>query len=135
MRMFSTALLAGVLILGYAGSAEAFSHSAVARAETKAMLSSAIEKACAVGMQTCAVMRKIAADLYKDPSVVTNEDLVRVDSLKDLFAKSDALLKVRLDSVRVDLSVAIDKAEMVTAHVFYIHQGRWILFEVCDMPS
>lgn len=135
-KVFVSALTASAVMLGIAGFANASSHSAAARAETKLLLNNAVEAVCLSGVQGCAGLRKAAADLYKDPLVVTRDDLARIDTLKAALTKYDTpTLKVRLASARNDLATAIDRAETLTAHVFYLHEGKWEQLELCEMPA
>lgn len=130
-------LIAAMMIFGAIGLANASSHSIVARAETKLLLQSAVDEFCTEKPgYDCQRLKTLATDLYKDPKVVTNDDLKRIDRLKAIFAKyNTAAVQVRLASARTDLASAINRAEMLTNHVFFIHKGVWEEYANCTMDT
>lgn len=134
LRPVTAALAAGAFLLATVGIANGESHSYKDRIETKLQLTNAVEVVCAVGVPECATLRTAAKDLYKDPLLVTQADLSRIDTLRAILAKYDGSTTSRLANARKDLAAAIERAEMVTNHVFFVHNGKWELFEICKMP-
>lgn len=135
MKRFFLPLLAVGALLASALPAMASSHSIVARAETKLLLQSAVGDFCAQKPGAdCNELKKLSDALYGDPKVVTRADLNRIDRLKAIFAKHN-VAQAQLITARTDLASAIDRAEQLTNHVFFLHKGQWEEFVNCDMPT
>ena len=113
----------------------AVSHSDVHRIATKAVLTEAVEAYCTSESSECTGLRTAARSLYADPSVVTQDDVMHIDALRATLASHSLAWRVMFSRVRGDLLAAVDKAEAVTFHVLYMHEGKWQRFELCDTPS
>jgi hypothetical protein len=123
-------------MLAFSG-AVASSHTLVERDQTKLMLTEIVDEVCARGVPDCDMLKETANNLYSDPEVVTDDDVVRIGTLQTLLKKyeSSPELLTRLGSAKADLARAVERADMLTAHVFYIHGGAWEEFESCRMPT
>lgn len=140
MRLHGGFLFATLIALGgmlAISGAEASSHTLAERDQTKLMLMETVDEVCALGASDCDTLKETANTLYSDPEVVTSDDIARIDTLRALLKKYESLpgLLARLGSAKVHLAKAVERADMLTAHVFYIHGGVWEEFESCRMPT
>lgn len=135
MKRYLSIALFAIASMCSAPFAHAASHGGEDRIATKALLSAAVESYCTSTTSECTVLRRAAADLYQDPFVVTKDDIERIDVLKASLAGHSVFWRIRFAEVRNHLVAAVERAEFVTFHVVYMHDGKWDQFEICKTPS
>lgn len=129
----------GAIVLASSGSAFASYHTQQERDKTKIAVAAVVKDACAVGAVTkpdCAALTGLVESLYQNPEKATENDVKIVLELAGYSARYAGLLaNTRLAALGAEMTRAFDRAETVTFHVVYMHEGQWDKLAMCPQPS